>query len=124
MRTTARCCLISLTLAFSPGAWPASPKDGDPTPRKGIDPADAATIKQIEAQRWLRTGAGLKGASTGQVRTSVSGSIPGRQTCSTQIGPAAAGDVGPAGQPTTSPRFGQPRESIVLVTGSVINVCR
>ena len=122
MRTTR--CFISLALAVGQAAWAAPASDGDPTPRKGIDPADAALIKQFEAKRWLGTAPGTQGGTSDQVRTSISGSIPGRQSCNTQIGPAAPSAVGPAGQPTTSPRFGQARESVVLVTGNVINVCR
>jgi hypothetical protein len=123
MRTT-RCCFISLVLAFGQTAWAASGNDGDPTPRKGIDPSDAAVIKQFEAKRWLSTAPGTVGGSSDAVRTNVSGSIPGRQSCNTQIGPSAPAAVGPAGQPTSSPRFGQARNSVVLVTGNVINVCR
>jgi hypothetical protein len=123
MRTTR--CFIALVLALGQAAWAApANNNGDPTPRKGIDPSDAALIKQFEAKRWLGTAPGNQGGSSDQVRTSTSGSIPGRQSCNTQIGPSAPAAVGPAGQPTTSPRFGQARDSVVLVTGNVINVCR
>ena len=118
-----------MALAFiSHSAWPAPAKDGDPTPRRSMDPADAAVVKQFEAKRWLGFGAnggnGINGVQPEQVRSGVSGSIPGRRSCTTQIGPAAPADLGPAGQPTTSPRFGQSKDNIVVVTGSVINVCR
>lgn len=113
---------ILLALAFSQAAWGAPAKDGDPTPRKGMDASDAAVIKQFEAKRWLGA-AGAQGAQSEQVRT-ISGSIPGRQSCSTQIGPSAPAAVGPTGLPATSPRFGQNKDSVVIVTGSVINVCR
>lgn len=113
--------LIASSLALGP-AWPQQAKDGDPTPRKGIDPIDAAKVKQFEARRWL--GFGADGVQPEQVRSTVNGSIPGRRSCTTQIGPSAGADTGPAGQPVTSPRFGRGNDSTVIVTGSVINLCR
>ena len=121
--------LIPFLLLASHAAWAASNENSDPTPRKGIDPADAAKVKQFEAKRWLGIGAGggTNGATTANpqaIQQATAGGIPGRRSCVTQIGPSTPANVGPGGQPTTTPRFGQANSSPVIVTGSVINVCR
>lgn len=116
---------ITATLALGQAAWAEQPgKDGDPTPRRGLDPIDAAQVKQFEAKRWLDFGA--RGATRGseQVRPDVAGSLPGQRNCTTQIGPSASGPVGPGGQSIGTPRFGQRKDAPVIITGSVINVCR
>ena len=82
----------------------------DVTPRRDIDPWDRAQVQQVQAKRWTKGGVDVQRTQT------VAGSVPGRQSCSTTVGPAA-----PAQQ---QPRFGpQPKPQTVVVTGSVINVC-
>jgi hypothetical protein len=82
----------------------------DVTPRRDIDPWDRAQVEQVQAKRWTRGGVDVQRIQT------VTGGVPGKQSCSTTVGPAA-----PA-QP--QPRFGpQPKPQTVVVTGSVINVC-
>ena len=118
---------IAATLAVGYSAWGQQPgRDGDPTPRRSLDPIDAAKVKQFEAKRWLDFGARGAGSGIGrdQVRPDVTGSIPGRRNCTTQIGPSATESLGPGGRSVETPRFGQRRDTPVIITGSVINVCR
>ena len=56
MRLATLC--IAAVLAAGHPAWGQQPgKDGDPTPRRSLDPIDAAKVKQFEAKRWLDFGA-------------------------------------------------------------------
>lgn len=122
MQITRLLFLAAFELSQTVAAAPA--QDGDPTPRKGIGPADAAKVKQFEAQRWLGFGARSSGSQAEGVQSSVSGVIPGQRSCTTQIGPTAPPNLGAAGRPNSSPRFGQNNDNVVVVTGSVIAVCR
>ena len=118
---------IAATLAVGQAAWGQQPgKDRDPTPRRSLDPIDAAKVKQFEAKRWLDFGARSAGSGIGreQLRPDTTGSIPGRRSCTTQIGPSANESLGPGGRSVDTPRFGQRRDAPVIITGSVINVCR
>jgi len=108
-RTPAPGLVAIAALALAAGA--AAAGQGDVTPRKDIDPWDRAKVTGIEAQRWTR-GADVKRTDT------VTGTIPGKQSCTTTIGPASP----PADK---EPRYGpQQKSSVVVVTGSVINACR
>ena len=90
----------------------AAAAQGDVTPRKDIDPWDKAKVTGIEAKRWTLSGDALKRTQT------VSGNTPGQRSCTTNIGAVAP----PTGQQL---RFGpQPKDQVVVVTGSVINVCK
>lgn len=125
MRLATLC--IAAVLAAGHPAWGQQPgKDGDPTPRRSLDPIDAAKVKQFEAKRWLDFGARSAGSGIGreQLRPDTTGSIPGRRSCTTQIGPSANESLGPGGRSVDTPRFGQRRDAPVIITGSVINVCR
>lgn len=122
MPPTRSSCLLMLALSHAVVAAPA--QDADPTPRKGIDPAAAAKVKQFEAKRWLGFGARTNAAQDQAVRSEVGGAVPGRRSCTTQIGPSTPSNLGAAGRPTSSPRFGRAQDNVVIVTGSVINVCR
>jgi len=110
-RTPFRNLAAAVALAYSAGATAAG--QGDPTPRKEIEPWDKAKVLSIEAQQWGRFGADAKRTDTR------SGNIPGKQSCTTTIGASPQ----PANQ--QQPRFGpQPKSQTVVVTGSVINVCK
>jgi len=110
-------CLTVVALALAAGAAAAAgPGQSDPTPRKDIDPWDKAKVTHIEAKRWVLTGPETTRSDT------VTGAIPGKRSCTTNIG-AAAPNAPKQPQP---PRFGpQPQQSqLVVVTGDVINVCK
>lgn len=113
-RTLVRALAAAAVLAYSAGtAAPAAAGQGDPTPRKDIEPWDKAKVTSIEAQQWTRFGADVKRVDT------MSGNIPGKQSCTTTIGAPPQ----PANQ--QQPRFGpQPKSQTVVVTGSVISVCK
>ena len=104
--------LTALALAALLAAGTAVAQQKDVTPRKDMDPWDRSKVKQVEAKRWTRFGADATRTDT------VSGNIPGKQSCSTTIGSAPP--------PANQPRFGpqQQKNQIVVVTGSVINVCK
>jgi hypothetical protein len=109
--TTLRFLAAAAALACT--ASVAAAGQGDPTPRKDIEPWDKAKVISIEAQQWGRFG-------TQAVRTDTrSGNIPGKQSCTTTVGAPPP----PANQQPL--RFGpQPKSQTVVVTGSVINVCK
>jgi hypothetical protein len=82
----------------------------DVTPRRDIDPWDRAQVQQVQAKRWTKGGVDVERTRT------VTGGVPGKQSCSTTVGPAAPAQA--------QPRFGpQPKPQTVVVTGNVINVC-
>ncbi len=88
----------------------AAGQQKDVTPRRDIDPWDRAQVQQVQAKRWTRGGVDVQRTQT------VSGAVPGKQSCSTTVGPAAPAEL--------RPRYGpQPKPQTVVVTGSVINVC-
>jgi len=102
---------LAAVAALALGAGAAGAGQGDVTPRKDIDPWDRAKVTGIEAQRWTR-------AVDAKRTATVTGTIPGKQSCITSIGPASPPDG-------KQPRYGpQQKSSVVVVTGSVINVCR
>ncbi|HEY4582513.1 MAG TPA: hypothetical protein VIG88_06575 [Lysobacter sp.] len=95
----------------------------DPTPRKDIDPWDRAKVTQAQAKRWI-------GFGTRQVAgdTAVTGNRPGSpaRTCITNVGTTTAAPSTVGG---FTPRYGpapqgQNGNRVVVVNGSVINVCK
>lgn len=106
--------LIAALLLFAPLC---NAQQGDPTPRRHIEPWDKAKVSQIEAKRWLI------GAQQQPGDTQVLGTR-GSKTCITNVGTTPA----PQGPGTSTPRYGPTpggRQSrVVVVNGSVINVCK
>lgn len=86
-------------------------KQEDPTPRREMSPRDAATVTNIQAKRWTTFG------QAQQIARTESGNKPGQKSCVTQVGQ-------PSAPVNDSPKYG-PRQTpqMVVVTGSVINVC-
>jgi hypothetical protein len=112
----ARICFLGAVLACASATTFAA--DGDPTPRRSMDPHDHAKVQQIKAQRWMNFGANDNAVS----HTDYQGAGSGSKGCTTNIGstPASAPRAGEA-----SGRYGpQPRQTTVIVTGSVINACK
>ncbi len=94
----------------------------DPTPRRDISPLDRAKVSHAQAKRWI-------GFSTQQdaddtlTRNRVG---PGSNTCVTNIGtttqnPATVGGFTPRYGPAPRDQRG---DRVVVVNGSVINVCK
>lgn len=109
-RAILRSLAVAATLACCAGA--AATGQGDPTPRKDIDPGDKAKVTGIEAKRWTLGRDEVKRTDT------VSGNVPGKRSCTTNVGAAPP-------PPGRELRFGpQPKSQTVVVTGSVINVCK
>lgn len=108
---------IFLTLTFVLASVCSFAADGDPTPRKFEDTKDDAKVKQELAKRWKNIGTGNEAnVMTRTIKTGPGGA----KGCNTTIGPST-----PAAPATGSGRYGpQPKPSITVVTGSVINVCR
>lgn len=106
-----------LTLLLIVASFSVSANNGDPTPRKFEDTRDDAKIKQEMSKRWKNMG----GVNEANVITRTTNTGPGgAKGCNTTIGPST-----PAAPATGSGRYGpQPKPSITVVTGSVINVCR
>lgn len=102
---------------------PALAQQGDPTPRRDIDPWDRAKVSQAQAKRWI--GFGTRQTAEDTTRTG-NGVGRGAETCITNVGtttgqPATVGNFVPRYGPT--PR-GQNSDRVVVVNGSVINVCK
>ncbi|WP_334118274.1 hypothetical protein [Limnobacter sp.] len=89
----------------------AQAKQEDPTPRREMSPRDAATVTNIQAKRWTTFG------QAQQIARTESGNKPGQKSCVTQVGQ-------PSQPVNDAPKYG-PRQTpqMVVVTGSVINVC-
>ena len=113
MKTNHRLLTIMLVLATT-GAFAT---EGDPTPRRFEDTKDDAKVKQEMSKRWKNFGSNYQANVTTRTINSGPGGAKG---CNTTIGPSAA----PAPK-SGSGRYGpQPKPSITVVTGSVINVCK
>ncbi|WMY72942.1 hypothetical protein RHD99_15890 [Buttiauxella selenatireducens] len=81
--------------------------------RKSLDPKDAATVKSLEAKKWV--GFGLKQQTKDSVKSS--NNIGSGVNCTTTVGNAPDPSYPhPLGNSKTQP-------SVVVVTGNVINVC-
>lgn len=112
-----------LAIALACACAPALAQQGDPTPRRDIDPWDRAKVSQVQAKRWLGFGTRQTAEDTTQTGNGVG---RGAQTCITNVGttaaqPATVGNFVPRYGP--APR-GQNSDRVVVVNGSVINVCK
>ena len=104
-------------------AVPALAQQQDPTPRKDIDPWDRAKVTQAQAKRWIGFGTQQVGSDT-TVTAYRAGS--GAKTCITNVGTTTASPSTVGG---FTPRYGpapqgQRNDRVVVVNGSVINVCK
>lgn len=118
--TIARVAGLALTLTLLAPLAQAQQKDV--TPRRGIDPWDRAKVSQVQAKRWIGTAVTQDAAHTEVIDTGPGGA----KACITNIGttaqaPSTVGSFTPRYGP--SPR-GQQEERVVVVNGSVINVCK
>lgn len=111
-----------LVLAMTVLAPLAQAQQKDVTPRRGIDPWDQAKVSQVQAKRWVGFGTQQAIEDTEVINNGPGGG----KTCITNVGtttqsPTTVGNFTPRYGP--SPR-GQQQERIVVVNGSVINVCK
>lgn len=107
--------LLAFVLSITGGIALAG--NDDPTPRKFEDVKDDAKVKQELAKRWRNYGAKDE---MNVITKTVNTGPGGVKGCNTTVGPSA-----PAAPAAGSGRYGpQPKPSITVVTGSVINVCR
>ena len=109
--TTKIAMACALAAALVPAAGWGEQKPG--AHYRGPSPHDGALVKRAEAARWRDTDsrrleAGIGKANTDQV-----------QDCVTQIGR-------PAPEPSRGGRFGPGNNNreVIVVTGSVINICK
>ncbi len=114
---------ISVTMAMVLGAAAAcaQSRGADPTPRTFITPDSASKVRVHEAKQ--RRSLGVLGQDAVQSTTQVSSSGFAK-SCNTTIGPAAGSQAGSSGG---SGRYGvgnANKDSTVIVTGDVINVCK
>ena len=112
--------LVSIGLLTAATSAQAQNKNSDQTPRTFITPQSASKVRIFEAKQ--RRSFGLDTASVVSTSTQV-GASGSAKSCNTNIGPAA-----PSGNATSgSGRYGpgsNTRDSTVIVTGDVINVCK
>lgn len=105
---TAAMLLVSSPMCFA--------QQGDPTPRKDIDPWDKATVTQIQAKRWI---IGAQAQQNGD--TQIRGNKPGSKSCVTNVGTTPQ----PQGRtPRYGPTPGGRQGRITVVNGNIINVCK
>ena len=120
LATSAR--IVGLALVLTVLAPLAHAQQKDVTPRRGIDPWDRAKVSQVQAKRWIGAAMSQDVADTEVIDTGPGGA----KACITNIGttaqaPTTVGSFTPRYGP--SPR-GQQEERVVVVNGSVINVCK
>lgn len=108
-----RAALAALLLAVAPVCLA---QQGDPTPRKGIEPWDKATVTQHQAKRWI---IGAVAQQAGD--TAIRGNKPGSKSCVTNVGTTPQP---PANTPRYGPQPGGRQSRVVVVNGDVINVCK
>jgi hypothetical protein len=109
---------LYLTLLLASISSAAFAGDGDPTPRRGMDPKDNAQLLYVKAQRWNISGAD-QAVATQTLNHSASGTTKG---CVINIG----------SPPTQDPRAGissgrygpQPKSPPVFVAGSIFSTCK
>lgn len=112
---------VAMVMVLSAVAAQAQNKPSDPTPRTFITPDSASKVRVHEAKQ--RRTIGLIGQETVQNSTQVSSSGFAK-SCNTTIGPAAGSQANSGGN---SGRYGvgnANKDSTVIVTGDVINVCK
>ncbi|WP_133480125.1 hypothetical protein [Cognatilysobacter segetis] len=112
-----------LTLALLGASTVCPAQQQDPTPRRDIDPWDRAKVQQAQAKRWIGFGTRQVADDTTVLGNGVGSSA---RTCITNVGtttnqPATVGGFTPRYGP--APR-GQTQDRVVVVNGSVINVCK
>lgn len=114
---------VVVAIALLGAAAPALAQQQDPTPRKDIDPWDRAKVTQAQAKRWIGFGTRQVGSDT-TVTANRAGSAA--KTCITNVGTTTASPTAVGG---FTPRYGpapqgQRNDRVVVVNGSVINVCK
>jgi hypothetical protein len=112
---------VAAMMIFVSAAVYAQSKGSDPTPRTFITPDSASKVRVYEAKQ--RRNLGILGQEVTQTSTQVSSSGFAK-SCNTTIGPAAGSQANTTGN---SGRYGTGnanKDSTVIVTGDVINVCK
>ncbi len=111
--------VATLTIFISVAAC-AQTKGADPTPRTFITPDSASKVRIYEAKQRRNMGVLEQNAMQSTSQVSSSGFA---KSCNTTIGPAAGSQANASGN---SGRYGagNNKESTVIVTGDVINVCK
>jgi hypothetical protein len=106
------------TLCANTSAW-AQQRNSDPTPRTFMTPQAASKVRVYEAKQRRMFGLDTEAMVQQQTQVGASGSA---KSCNTNIGPSQA-----AQNSNGSGRYGlgqSSRDSTVIVTGDVINVCK
>ncbi len=99
----------------------AQQKNSDPTPRTFMTPQSASKVRVYEAKQRRQFGLDTERLVQTSTQVGASGSA---KSCNTTIGPS--GGIGTQ-QQGNSGRYGSAasqRDSTVIVTGDVINVCK
>lgn len=108
-----------LTIALLSAAPLCQAQQQDPTPRKDIDPWDRSQVLQAQAKRWL-IGATQQQPNDTRVLTSKVGS----KACVTNVGTTTQTQGPGSSTPRYGPTPGGSQNRVVVVNGSVINVCK
>ncbi len=111
---------VVTVMVFISAAVYAQSKGSDPTPRTFITPDSASKVRIYEAKQRRNTGVLEQNAVQSTSQVSSSGFA---KSCNTTIGPAAGSQANASGN---SGRYGagNNKDSTVIVTGDVINVCK
>jgi hypothetical protein len=112
---------VAAMMVFISAAAYAQSKGSDPTPRTFITPDSASKVRVYEAKQRRSIGVLEQNAVQSTSQVSSSGFA---KSCNTTIGPAAGSQANSSGN---SGRYGAGnanKDSTVIVTGDVINVCK
>jgi hypothetical protein len=108
-------------IIFISTAVQAQNKNADPTPRTFITPQSASKVRVYEAKQRRSFGMDTQGTVRNSTQVASSGFA---KSCNTTIGPSGGNQNSNSGN---SGRYGTGsanKDSTVIVTGDVINVCK
>jgi hypothetical protein len=112
---------VGSVIIFISTAVYAQNKNADPTPRTFITPQSASKVRVYEAKQRRSFGMDTEGTVRNSTQVASSGFA---KSCNTTIGPSGSNQNSNSGN---SGRYGTGnanKDSTVIVTGDVINVCK
>ena len=107
-------CTLGASAAHAQG------RNADPTPRNFITPQGASKVRVYEAKQRRNFGVNTEVTINSSTQVSSSGYA---KSCNTTIGPTGA-NQGTTGNTARYGAGNSNKESTVIVTGDVINVCK
>jgi|AGFT01.1.fsa_nt_gi hypothetical protein len=104
---------IILTIILSSLSFVAYSGQESVVSRKDLEPKSAATVKSLEAQKWIGFGVNQQAKDNIKAKNGIGSGV----TCTTSVGTSAESSYPhPLGSSKSKP-------DVVVVTGDVINIC-